>query len=284
VKPAQRRELVGWVQETYQLSERRACDAVGAARSSIRYRSRRPCQAPLRRRLRELATTRISYGYQRLCVLLRREGWVVNHKRVYRLYREEGLLLARRRPRRRKSVVARPSRPATTQADQRWAMDFVHDVLATTGKIRVLTLVDVHTRECLALVARPRFTGDDVAAVLTAVRAERGRLAPVIQVDNGAEFTSRALDHWAYWNQVRLDFSRPAKPVDNAVVEAFNGSLRRECLSQAWFASLAEAQHELERWRGEYNNDRPHKSLAQQPPAIFARGGYFTPSRSRLRS
>ena len=159
VTPALRRELVAWAREAYQLTERRACRATGVARSSVQYRSRRPPQAPLRQRLRELATTRVSYGYRRLHVLLRREGWGVNVKRVRRRYAEERLQLARVRPRRRKSVAPRPDRVVTTGPNQRWlrhsvAMDFVHDVLASGDKFRVLTVVGLHTRECVALAAQ----------------------------------------------------------------------------------------------------------------------------------
>lgn len=168
VTPALRRELVAWAQDAYQLTERRACRATGVARSTVTYRSRRPNQAPLRDRLRELARTRVSYGYRRLHVLLRREGWGVNVKRVHRLYREERLQLARLRPRRRKSVAARPAAVPTTGPNQRWAMDFVHDVLASGGKIRVLTVIDLHRRECVALAARHRFGGEDVVHVLGA--------------------------------------------------------------------------------------------------------------------
>lgn len=280
--PALRRELVAWAQGAYQLTERRACRATGVARSTVTYRSRRPPQAPLRQRLRELATSRVSYGYRRLHVLLRREGWAVNAKRVHRLYREERLQLARKRPRRRKSVVARPDRVATTAPNQRWAMDFVHDVLASGEKIRVLTVIDLHTRECVALAAQHRFGGEDVGRVLGAAAEERQALAPVVQADQGTEFTSVALDRWAYFNKVELAFSRPGTPGDNAHCEAFNGTLRREVLSQQWFASLAEARHVLDTWRHEYNNERPHKSLQHQPPAHWATGGHYVPSRARL--
>lgn len=287
VSPASRRELVAWAQDAFQLPERRACRAVHVHRAMIRYQSVKPPQAPLRERLHELARDRLSYGYQRLHVLLRREGWPVNHKRVYRLYREEGLSLTRKRPRRRKMATTRPVRAATAGANERWAMDFMHDVLASGQKIRVFTLVDVHTRECLTLVAQTRFRGEDVARILTTVGEQRGALPPVIQVDNGTEFTSHALDHWAYWNRVQLDFSRPAKPVDNCVVEAFNGSLRRECLSQHWFATLVEAQALLNDWREDYNFVRPHRSLAYDTPAQFAAsasGGAFIPNRRRLQN
>ncbi|MGH7718280.1 MAG: DDE-type integrase/transposase/recombinase, partial [Gemmatimonadaceae bacterium] len=192
VSPALRRELVRWVREADQLSERRACRATGVARSTIQYQSRRPSQEPLRRRLRDLAGTRGSYGYKRLHILLRREGWAVNHKRVYRLYGEEGLALKRRRPKRRKSAATRAVRPVTTAPNERWAMDFVHDTLAGGGSIRILSVLDTHTRECVALVAAHTFRGEDVARVLSEMGDERG-LPSVIQVDNGAEFTSRAL-------------------------------------------------------------------------------------------
>lgn len=278
---------MAWAQDAYQLTERRACRATGVARSTVTYRSCRPPQAPLRQRLRELATSRVSYGYRRLHVLLRREGWAVNVKRVHRLYRDERLQLARRRPRRRRSVVARPDRAVTTAPNKRWAMDFVHDVLASGEKVRVLTVIDLHTRECVALAAQHRFGGEvspagDVGRVLGAAGEERGALAPVVQADQGTEFTSVALDRWAYFNHVELAFSRPGTPGDNAHCEAFNGTLRREVLSQQWFASLAEARHVLETWRHEYNNERPHKSLQHQPPAHWATGGYYVPSRPRL--
>lgn len=179
VGPAERCSWVTWVRDAYQDSERRACRATGVARSTIRYRSRRPSQEHLRRRLRKLAGTRVSYGYKRLHIVLCREGWTINHKRVYRLYCPY--------------------------------MDFVHDTLADGGSIRAPGVLDVHTRECGALVAARGFRGEAVARVLSRVRDGRG-LPSLIQLDNGTEFTSLALDHWAYWNWVTLDFSRPGKP------------------------------------------------------------------------
>lgn len=242
--------------------------ATGVASSTMHYKHRRPSQNPLRARLRELAAARVSYGYLRLYVLLRREGWHVNHKRVYRLYREEGLALQRRRPKRRRSAMPRSPRRETTRANERWAMDFMQDVLADGRTVRVFTLVDAHTRECLALEAAPRFRGAEVAAILSSVVRDRG-VPQVIQCDQGTEFTSIALDQWAYWNKVQLDFSRRGKPGDNAVCEAFNGSVRRECLSQAYFLSYVDAQQVLEKWKDEYNNQRPHSSLQHLPPAHF---------------
>lgn len=260
-----------WVLEVFAVSERRACRVTAVARSTMAYRARRPVQDALRARLRELAATRVSYGYLRLAVLLRREGWTVNHKRVYRLYREEGLGLQRRRRKRRRSGMQRSPRYNTTAPNERWAMDFMQDVVADGGKVskmRVFTLIDVHTRECLALEVGRRFRGADVAAMLSAVIAERG--APqVIQCDQGTEFTSITLDQWAYGNHVQLDFSRRGRPGDNAVCEAFNGSVRRECLSQAYFLTYDDARATLETWKHEYNNVRPHSSLQDLPPAHF---------------
>jgi len=160
-------------------------------------------------------------------------------------------------------------------------MDFMQDTLADGRGLRVLTVIDSFTRECLALVAQPRFRGEDVATVLHQIGATRP-LPSRITVDNGTEFTSRALDAWAYWNRVQLDFSRPGKPVDNCLIEAFNGSFRRECLSQHWVASVAEAQHILQAWRVDYNTERLHWSLGHRSPAQQNRGGHFIPGPNRL--
>jgi len=161
-------------------------------------------------------------------------------------------------------------------------MDFVHDVLADGRTIRILAVVDVFSRECVALVAKTSFRAEDVCRILSEAGERRGKLPECITVDNGSEFTSKALDHWAYWNRVRLDFSRPGKPMDNGHVEAFNGSLRRECLSQHWFLDLDDAREILSRWREDYNNVRPHSSLGHLPPVHFRAGGAFTPAPERL--
>lgn len=281
VTPAQRRVWVAWVREAFQLSTHAACRATGVHRALITYRARKPPQTALRARLKELAAARVSFGSPRLYVLLRREGWRVNHKRVERLYAEEGLQLRRKRPRRRRSAVARGPRLLAQRPNEIWAMDFVHDTLADGSLLRVLTVIDTYRRECLAAVPQRRFRGEDLARILSAIRTARG-LPARITVDNGSEFTSRALDAWAYWNHVQLDFSRPGKPVDNTFIEAFNGSLRRECLSQHWFASLAEAAHILEAWRQDYNIERPHSSLGDDSPLKGRRGGSFIPNPDRL--
>ena len=194
----------------------------------------------------------------------------LDDKRVYRLYREDGLGLRRRKPKRRRAAMARQPRPAASAPNERWTMDFMSDALANGQKLRVLTVVDTYTRECLALEVGTHFRGHDVARVLTQLGTIR-ELPAVIQCDNGTEFTSRALDQWAWANKVQLDFSRPGKPTDNATIESFNASVRRECLSEHYFSTLAEAQVVLGLYRAEYNNHRPHSSLGQRTPAeIYA--------------
>lgn len=257
------------LQVAHGVSERRACQVLRVPRASHRYRSVRDERAALRIRLRDLAGSRIRYGYRRLCVLLRREGWVVNHKLVYRLYVEEGLILRRKGPRRRKSSTVRMERPAAQGANDSWSMDFMSDQLFQGRRFRVLTLVDNFSRESLALRAAERFRGEDVVQVLEEVSAQRG-FPKSIRVDNGPEFLSKSLDWWAYFNRVKLDFSRPGKPTDNAFIESFNGKCRQECLNQHWFLSLTEAQAELDSWREDYNGCRPHSALGGRTPNEFA--------------
>jgi len=220
-------------------------------------------------RLRDLAAARVRYGYRRLHVLLRREGWAVNHKRVYRLYREEGLSMRRKIPRRRAASQARTPRAAVGSADQVWAMDFVTDVLADGRRYRVLTVLDLFTRECLALRAGFKLGGGDVVAALDELKTCRG-VPGSLRVDNGPEFAGRTLDLWAYFNGVTLDFSRPGKPTDNAFIESFNGRLRQECLNPRWFLCLDDARAELVGWQREYNSDRPHSALGNLAPGEFA--------------
>jgi putative transposase len=240
LRPGERRPWVEWARAVYQVSVRRACLVGGFSRSSIVYRSRRPPQEALRRRIRELAAVRISYGYRRLHVLLRREGWPINAKRVYRLYLEEGLGLKRKKPKRRRAATARQDKESVTRPNERWAMDFMHDMFFDGRKLWVLTVINVFTRECLALKVRQSFRGEHVAEVLSDLVARRGK-PQTIQCDQGTEFTSMALDHWAYWNQIGLSFSRPGRPGDNARNEAFNGLVRRECLWQHYFLDRSEA-------------------------------------------
>lgn len=239
-------------------------------RSTHLYRARRDPQDALRLRLRDLAASRVRYGYRRLHVLLRREGWAVNHKRVYRLYRLEQLTLRRKRPRRRVSCRHRADRPAVEAADQVWSMDFMSDALADGRKFRVLTVLDVYTRECLAIRVELRFTSEQVVKVLEGAAYVRA-VPRALRVDNGPEFTGRMLDLWAYLHGVTLDFSEPGKPTDNAFIESFNGRFREECLNQHYFASLEEARATAEAGRVDYNEERPHSALGNLAPREFAR-------------
>jgi putative transposase len=251
------------------VSERRGCAALGVDRSTIRYRSTKADQAPLRLRIRDLAQARVRYGYFRIYILLRREGWLVNHKRVYRLYREDGLSLRLKRPRRHVSAAGRERQPAAGAANELWSMDFVSDALFDGRRLRALTVIDAYTREALAIEVAQGIKGEQVVDAVTRVAATRG--APhTIRVDNGPEFISKALDRWAYQNGVTLDFSRPGKPTDNAFVESFNGRLRDECLNAHWFLSLADARAKIEAWRRFYNESRPHTSLGWMTPSEYA--------------
>jgi putative transposase len=257
------------LQAKYGASQTQACAVMMISRSVYHYRARRRDQTPLVTRIKEIAAARVRYGYQRVHVLLRREGWVVNRKRVYRLYRQEGLSLFQRRPRRHRTARQRSRPPIAQGMNECWAMDFVSDQLYDGRKLRALTLVDAYTRECLAIWVDQAIRGEDVVNVLDNVRTSRG--VPIrIQVDNGPEFVSKALDRWAYEHHVELSFSRPGKPTDNAHIEAFNGRLRQECLNQHWFLSLHDARSKIEVWRVAYNESRPHGALEWATPAEFA--------------
>jgi putative transposase len=220
-------------------------------------------------RIRDLARTRVRYGYFRIYILLRREGWRVNHKRVYRLYREDGLSLRHKRPRRHVSAAHRERQPAAVRPNERWSMDFVSDALFNGRRLRALTVVDAFTREALAIEVDQGIKGEQVVAVLVRLTLARGAPA-TIKVDNGPEFISKVLDRWAYEHGVTLDFSRPGKPTDNALVESFNGRLRDECLNANWFLSLTDARSKIETWRRQYNESRPHTALGWLTPQEFA--------------
>jgi putative transposase len=242
---------------------------LGVDRSSVRYRSVKADQTPLRRRIHDLAKTRVRYGYYRIYILLRREGWLVNHKRVYRLYQEDGLSLRLKRPRRHVSAASRERQPGPVAPNELWAMDFVSDALFDGRRLRALTVVDAYTREALTIVVDQGIRGEQVVDAMKQIALARG--APrTIRVDNGPEFVSKALDRWAYEAGVTLNFSRPGKPTDNAFVESFNGRLRDECLNAHWFLSLDDAREKIETWRRHYNESRPHTALGWLTPAEYA--------------
>jgi putative transposase len=261
---------VSYVEVEYEMSERHACRLVELARSTNRYRARKAGRdAALRTRLKELAAKRMRFGYRRLTAMLVREGITANHKRVYRLYREEGLAMrirARRRIRWRGPVVS----PAASHANERWSMDFLSDCVSSGRVIRMLTVVDDCTRECPAIEVDTSLGGLRVRRVLDRIASQRG-LPEAIVLDNGPEFRGRALAAWSEERGVRLEFIQPGKPVQNAYAESFNGRLRDECLNANWFTSLSDARRKIESWRQDYNQERPHSSLNYLPPAEFAR-------------
>ena len=275
VGPRAEREAVRVVREEVGLSERRACGLIGMHRGSWRYQRRERNEGALRARLRELAAERPRFGYRRLYIFLRREKsedgtlrWRVNHKRVYRLYREEGLAMQRRR-RKRFRAEARVPLTLPTGANELWTMDYTHDQLAGGRKFRTLNLMDGYTREALRIEPDTSLPGLRVVRVLEGLRERRGTPA-AIQVDNGTEFTSRVVDQWAYQNQVALHFIERGKPTQNAFIESFNGKFRDECLNQNWFVDLRHAREVIEAWRVDYNTVRPHSSLRYLTPEEFA--------------
>lgn len=267
VSPQARREAVGLLTAERSLSVTRACGLVGISRSLYGYRSRRSPALELKGRIAELAAMKRRYGYRRIHVLLRREGWSVNHKRTYRLYREQGLMV-RKRKRKRIALAERLVRSAPAAPNQSWSMDYVADALIDGRKLRALTIVDDFTRECLAIEVDTSLPGSRVVAVLERLRDLRG-LPRSITVDHGPEFEGRMLDAWAYKRDVRLAFIRPGKPVDNCYIESFNGRLRDECLNEHWFITMAHARSTIEAWRIEYNTERTHSSLGNLTPQEF---------------
>jgi len=275
VGPREEREAVRVACEETRLSERHACGLMGMHRGSWRYQPRERNDAELRARLRELAAERVRFGYRRLWAMLRREKnadgtrrWVVNHKRVHRIYREEGLAM-RRKEAKRLRAIARTPRERPTGANQVWTMDFTKDRLASGRSFRTLNLMDGYTREALWIEVDTSLPGQRVVRVLEWLKQTRG-VPEVMQVDNGPEFVSQAVDQWAFANGVRLHFIEPGKPVQNAFIESFNGKFRDECLNQNWFVSLAEARQIIEAWRVDYNTARPHSSLGYRTPEEFA--------------
>lgn len=252
----------------HHLSQRRACGLVGITRRALHHVPGEDRNRELRQRLRALAEERRRWGCPMLYRVIRREGFKVNHKRVERLYREEGLSLRRRRRRKRLShlrvVRARPS-----GINDLWAVDFVHDALLDGRRFRALTVIDQWSRECLAIEVDLSLSGTRVTRALE--RLCNTRAAPAaIQSDNGPEFSGRVMDEWAYGRGVRLQFIEPGKPIQNAFIESFNSRLREECLNEHVFLSLDDARRRIEQWRVRYNCERPHSSLGYPAPEEFA--------------
>jgi len=269
VSPQVKRQAVDVLREERGFGVTRACGLLGISRSLYGYRSRRPVPAGLCERICELAGEKRRYGYRRIHVLLRREGWRVNRKRTYRLYRDAGLAV-RRRKRKRIGLFERKPLPKPSAVNRSWSMDFVSDGLCDGRKLRCLTIVDDCSRECPAIEVDTSITGRRVVAVLERLAEARG-LPLSITVDHGPEFEGQVLDAWAYRRGVQLNFIRPGKPVENAYIESFNGRFRDECLNEHWFVTMAHARQAIEAWRIEYNTERPHSSLDDLTPEQYAK-------------
>jgi len=268
VTPAARRQAVAHAVETFSVSQRRACEAIGTDRSSVRYRYRRPDDAGLRARLRELAALRRRFGYRRLHVLLKREGTLMNHKKLRRLYSEERLQVRRRGGRKRAQGTRCPM-TIPQGPNQRWSLDFVSDTLTDGRRIRILAVVDDFTRECLCLVADTSLSGLRVARELEEVIAIRGR--PLMCVSgNGTELTNMAILCWSQERNIEWHYIAPGKPQQNAFIESFNGRLRDEFLNETLFTTLAQVRVTLIQWKHDYNTQRPHSRLGWLTPSEFA--------------
>ena len=250
------------------MSIRRACAVLVVCKGTYHYKLRRSGQADLKKRIKEIAETRMRYGYRRVHVVLQREGWMINVKRTYRLYSELGLQLRNKSPKRRVKAKLREDRCPASMPNETWAMDFVHDQLALGNKIRVLTVVDIFSKFSPVIDPKFSYRAEDVVRTLERVCGVIG-YPRTIRVDQGSEFVSRDLDLWAYAHNVTLDFSRPGKPTDNAFIEAFNSKVRSECLNAHWFMSLDDARSKLEDWRRYYNEERPHSGIGQMTPILL---------------
>ncbi len=268
VTPAARREAIARLRTSFEVSERRACAALGVDRTSVRYRSGRPDDAPVRTHLRELAAVRRRFGYRRLYVLMRREGLVMNHKKFRRLYREERLQV-RRRGGRKRALGTRAPMTIPQAPNQRWSLDFLSDAFADGRRFRIFAVVDDFTRECLALVADTSLPGLRVVRELEAIVMRRGRPAMVVS-DNGTELTGIAVLRWCAAMQIEWHYIAPGKPTQNAFIESFNGRLRDELLNETLFTSLSQARAVLAAWKNDYNDVRPHSSLGHLTPSEYA--------------
>ncbi|WP_354141056.1 IS3 family transposase [Bradyrhizobium sp. LB11.1] len=280
VGPVAQREAVAHLQAVMGLSERRACGIVGADRKMVRYRSCRPPDTELRGHLRELANARRRFGYRRLFVLLRQQGEPSGRNRIYRLYREEGLSVRKRRARRR-AVGTRAPILVEARPNARWSLDYVHDQFASGRRFRVLNTVDDVTRECLAAIPDTSIPGRRVARELTALINQRGKPGMIVS-DNGTEFTCNAMLAWSEENKIDWHFIAPGKPMQNGFCESFNGRMRDELLNENLFFGLDHARAKIADWVGDYNGQRPHSSLGYLTPAAYAAS--LTATCDRLRN
>ena len=268
VGPAAKRQAVAHLRSVLEISERRACTIVAADRKMVRYRSRRPPDIELRARLRDLANQRRRFGYRRLFILLRDQGEPSGINRIYRLYREEGLTVRKRKARRR-AVGTRTPILIEAKANARWSLDFVHDQFALGRRFRILNIVDDVTRECLAAIPDTSISGSRVARELTMLIGRRGKPEMIVS-DNGTEFTSNAILAWAKDHRVEWHYIAPGKPTQNGTIESFNGRMRDELLNESLFIDLGQARQLIDAWTTDYNTARPHSSLGYKTPAAYA--------------
>lgn len=264
-----KRDAVAHLKTRFGISERRACRIAGADRKMVRYQSKRAPDTELRGRLRELANERRRFGYRRLFVLLRREGESSGINRIYRLYREEGLMV-RKRKARRKAIGTRAPILIEARPNARWSLDFVHDQLANGRRFRVLNVVDDVTRECLAAIPDTSISGRRVARELITLIERRGKPGMIVS-DNGTELTSNAILTFAAAHRVEWHYIAPGKPMQNGFVESFNGRMRDELLNETMFRNLAHAKVVIAAWAADYNTERPHSALDYQTPTDYAR-------------
>lgn len=267
VTPTARRDAVDYAVQTYGISRRRGCGLMSLRRSSLYYEPVLPNDGALREAITDLAKKKRRWGVPRIVYRLRRDGWTDNHKRIERVYQEEGLQVRRRKGRKAHAGEREPLEKPTGP-NQLWAMDFVSDALANKRKIKMLTIIDCYNRECVRIEVDTSINGTRVARVMEELRDQRG-LPQKIVTDNGPEFAGKVLDAWAYARDVKLHFIQPGKPSQNGYIESFNGKLRDECLNEHWFMSLDDARNLIEEWRNEYNHERPHSALGGLSPVAF---------------
>jgi putative transposase len=268
VTPQAKKSCSKWLIKKYHLSERRACMLVGIHRSTVRYQSKKPDESDLVEKNKSIAYEKKRYGYRRIHMILRREKMLVNHKKVFRIYKTYGLKILKRRGR-KKALGTRGKAVRAIFPNQKWSLDFVHDALSDGRRIRLLTIVDEFTRECLQIVVDTSLNGRRIRKELEHLIEQRGK-PEMIKSDNGTEFTSNVILRWCADNGVNWHYIQPGKPYQNGTIESFNGKLRDECLNEHWFLELREAQQIIEKWREDYNTSRPHSALQGRTPKEVA--------------
>ncbi len=268
VTPGAKREAAAHLCASHGVSQRRACEVLKIDRSSVRYRSIRPDDMDLREAMKKIAGERRRFGYRRIHLMLERQGVVMNQKKLRRLYREEKLQVRKRGGRKRALGTRRPM-VLPGRINERWSLDFVSDAFTNGHRFRVLAVVDDYSRECLALVADTSLSGLRVIRELDALIRLHGKPVTVVS-DNGSELTSMAVLKWCQETGVDWHYIAPGKPMQNGIVESFNGSFRDECLNETLFSSLSEARSQITAWKEDYNRNRPHSSLGNLTPSEFA--------------